>query len=61
MEKFNNKSKDETHELDEQEDKNKGNQLDGVLRDVLSWWENVVFQNTIGKLYDENGECIRGE
>ena len=25
------------------EDKNKGIQLDGVLRDILSWWENVKF------------------
>ena len=30
-------------EDDSKEDKNKGNQLDGVLRDVLSWWENTIY------------------
>ena len=24
-----------------------GTQLDGVLRDILSWWENVKYQNSI--------------
>ena len=36
-------------EDDEKEDKNKGSQLDGVLRDVLTWWENVIYKNAVNK------------
>ena len=39
----------EKEEDEAKEDKNKGSQLDGVLRDVLSWWENVIYQNSISK------------
>jgi hypothetical protein len=34
-------------EVEEKESKNKGVQLDGSLRDVLSWWEMVKFQNSV--------------
>ena len=33
-------------DIEEHEDKNKGNQLDGVLKDTLSWWDNVKYQNS---------------
>ena len=33
----------EKEDEDQKEDKNKGSQLDGVLKDVLSWWENVIY------------------
>ena len=36
-------------ETKDQDDKNKGTQLDGVLRDILSWWENVKYQNSVDR------------
>ena len=49
MKELINNIKSDQYEQDdeEKEDKNKGNQLDGVLRDVLSWWENVNYQNSL--------------
>ena len=43
------KKSDEKEEDEAKDDKNKGSQLDGVLRDVLSWWENVIYQNSISE------------